>query len=251
MTSNHKIKAGILGAGGISEFHIRGLRRLPYVEIVGVADVNEERACGLARRFAVPRSFPSLAALLEASPDVIHVLTPPEFHAENAVEAIRGGCHVLVEKPLATSVEDCDRIAAAAREAGKTVCVGHSLLRDPFVARALEIARSGAIGEVLGVDHFRGQFYTPYAGGPLPYQYRDGGFPFRDLGVHSLYMLEAFLGRIDDATLQLGPASRDGCPCFKDWRVFVRAAGAAWARSTSPGTCCPCRTCSSSTAPAV
>ena len=90
------------------------------------------------------------------------------------------------------------------------------------MAKALEIARSGAIGDVIGVDHFRGQFYTPYAGGPLPYQYRDGGFPFRDLGVHSLYMLEAFLGRIDDATLQLGPPSRDGCPCFKDWRVFVR-----------------------------
>ena len=217
-----KIKAGIVGAGGISEFHIKGLRRLPYVDIVGVADLNEARARELAQRFAVPRSFPSLATLLEARPDVVHVLTPPESHAANAIEALRGGCHVLVEKPLATSVEDCDRIAAAAQEAGKSVCVGHSLLRDPFVAKALEIARSGALGDVIGVDHFRGQFYTPYAGGPLPYQYRDGGFPFRDLGVHSLYMLEAFLGRIDDATLQLGPPSRDGCPCFKDWRVFVR-----------------------------
>ena len=108
------------------------------------------------------------------------------------------------------------------RKAGKSVCVGHSLLRDPFVARALEIARSGAIGEVVSVDHFRGQFYTPYAGGAMPYQYRDGGFPFRDLGVHSLYILEAFLGPIEDATLRLGPPSRDGCPFFKDWRVLVR-----------------------------
>ena len=222
--TNRKIKAGIVGAGGISEFHIRGLRRLPDVDIVGVADVDEARAREVAQRFAVPRSFPSLAALLEAGPDVVHVLTPPEWHAENAVEALRGGCHVLIEKPLATSLEECDRIAAAAQEAGKMVCVGHSLLRDPFVARALEIARSGAIGEVVGADHFRGQFYTPYAGGLLPYQYRDGGFPFRDLGVHSLYMLEAFLGRIDDATLHLGPPSRDGCPLYKDWRVLLRCA---------------------------
>ncbi len=222
MNSNEKIKAAILGAGGISEFHLKGLRRLPYVDIVGVADMNEARARELADRFAVPHSFPSLAALLAARPDVVHVLTPPDAHAENVIEALRGGCHVLVEKPLATSVEDCDRIAAAAEQAGKSVCVGHSLLRDPFVARALEIARSGAIGEVISVDHFRGQFYTPYAGGPLPYQYRDGGFPFRDLGVHSLYMLEAFLGPIDDATLWLGPPSRDGCPLFKDWRVLVQ-----------------------------
>ena len=143
--TNRKIKAGIVGAGGISEFHIKGLRRLPYVDIVGVADVDEARARELAQRFKIPGSFPSLAALLDAGPDVVHVLTPPECHAENAIEAIRGGCHVLVEKPLATSVEDCDRIAAAAREFGKTVCVGHSLLRDPFVARALAIARSGRI----------------------------------------------------------------------------------------------------------
>ncbi len=222
MNTTQPIKAGILGAGGISEFHIKGLRRLPFVEIVGVADVNEVRARELADRFTVPRSFPSLAAMLVAGPQVVHVLTPPDSHADNAVEALRGGCHVLVEKPLATSVEDCDRVAAAAREAGKSVCVGHSLLRDPFVARALEIARSGAIGDVVGVDHFRGQFYAPYAGGPLPYQYRDGGFPFRDLGVHSLYILEAFLGRVEDATLWLGPPSRDGCPFFKDWRVMVR-----------------------------
>jgi predicted dehydrogenase/nucleoside-diphosphate-sugar epimerase len=222
MSGSRKLKAGILGAGGISEFHIKGLQRLADVEIVGVADVNQSRASELAQRFGVPRSFSSLAAMLEARPDVVHVLTPPDAHAENAIEALRGGCHVLIEKPAATSVEDCDRIAMAAAEAGKSVCVGHSLLRDPFVARALEIARSGAIGEVVGVDHFRGQFYAPYAGGPMPYQYRDGGFPFRDLGIHSLYMLEALLGRIEDATLRLGPPSRDGCPFFKDWRVLVQ-----------------------------
>ena len=220
--TGRKLKAGILGAGGISEFHIRGLQRLADVEIVGVADVNQSRASELAQRFAVPRTFSSLAAMLEARPDVVHVLTPPGAHAENTIEALRGGCHVLVEKPLATSVEDCDAIAAAAAEADKSVCVGHSLLRDPFVARALEIARSGAIGDVVGVDHFRGQFYAPYAGGPMPYQFRDGGFPFRDLGVHSLYILEALLGRIEDATLRLGPPSRDGCPFFKDWRVLVQ-----------------------------
>jgi predicted dehydrogenase len=222
VNAGQRIKAGLVGAGGISEFHVKGLKRLPYVDILGVANVKQDRARALAERFGLPRHFSRLAGLLEAGPDVVHVLTPPGAHAENAIEAIRAGCHVLVEKPLATSVEDCDRIAAAAREAGKTVCVGHSLLRDPFVLRALQTVESGAIGGVIGVDHFRSQFYTPYAGGPLPYQYRDGGFAFRDLGVHSLYVLEAFLGKIEDATLQLGPPSRDGCPTYKDWRVFLR-----------------------------
>ncbi len=222
MSISQRIKAGLVGAGAISESHIKGLKRLPYVDIVGVADVDEGRARALADRCGVPRSFPSLDKLLESHPDVIHVLTPPEAHAENTIQSLSAGCHVLVEKPLATSVEECDRIAAAARRAEKIVCVDHSLLRDPFVVRALQIVESGAVGDVVGVDHFRGQFYTPYSGGDLPYQYRDGGFPFRDLGVHSLYMIEAFLGKIEDATLQLGAPSRDGCPVYKDWRVLVR-----------------------------
>jgi predicted dehydrogenase/nucleoside-diphosphate-sugar epimerase len=217
-----KLKAGILGAGGISEFHIKGLRRIPGVEIVGIADLDLGRARTLAKRFGLPGSFASLRELLEARPDVVHILTPPQAHAENAIDALRAGCHVLVEKPLATSVADCDRIAEAEKVSGKKVCVGHSLLRDPFLLQALENVKNGLLGEVVGVDHFRGQFYAPYAGGTLPYQYRDGGFPFRDLGVHSLYLLEAFLGKIEDASLQLGPESRDGCPLYKDWRVFVR-----------------------------
>ena len=222
MHSNPIIRTGIVGAGGISEFHIKGVRRVPNVEIIGIADINEERARNLAVRFGVRRTFPSLAELLKASPDVVHVLTPPDAHADSAIEAIRGGAHVLVEKPLATKLEDCDRIAAAAKDTGKMVCVGHSLLRDPFVVQALQIVRSGRIGEVVAVDHFRSQFYMPYPGGEFPYQYRDGGFPFRDLGVHSLYLIEAFLGKINDATLHLGLPSRDGCPLYKDWRVVVR-----------------------------
>ena len=221
MSSTQRIKSGIVGAGEISESHVRGLQRLPYVDIVGVADTNEDRAKALAERFGLPGVFPNLAGLLEAQPDVVHVLTPPATHADIACEAIRGGCHVLVEKPLATSVEDCDRIAAAAEEAGKKVCVGHSMLRDPFVVRALEVVQSGAIGSVVGVDHFRRHFYTPYAGGPLPYRFHDGGFPFRDLGVHSLYLIEAFLGPIRQATLELGPPSHDGCPVYKEWRVCL------------------------------
>ena len=113
-------------------------------------------------------------------------------------------------------------IGEAATRAGRQVCVGHSLLRDPFVERALQIVRSGAVGDVVGADHFRSQTYPQYAGGPVPYQYQDGGFPFRDLGVHSLYLLEAFLGPINDTVTRLGPPSRDGCPMFKDWRVLVQ-----------------------------
>jgi 2-alkyl-3-oxoalkanoate reductase len=217
-----RIRVGLLGAGAISEFHVRGLERIEGTDIIGIADIDAARASDAARRFGLPASFSSLTDLLETRPDVLHVLTPPADHAESAIQALQAGCHVYVEKPLATSTADCDRIAAAAEEAGRTVCTGHSLLYDPFIVKARGLVRSGAIGDVVAVDHFRSQTYPPYAGGPIPYQYRDGGFPFRDLGVHSLYLIESFLGAIEKASLELGEPSRDGCPLFKEWRVLVR-----------------------------
>ena len=215
------IRAGLIGAGHISEFHVRALQRLSNVEIVGVADIDEARARSLAERYKLPAAFSCLDSLLDNRPDVIHVSTPPAAHAENAVEALTHGCHVMVEKPLATTVADCDRIAAAAQAAGKLVCVDHSLLRDPFVVKAMDLVRSGAIGDVVGVDHLRSQFYPHFEGGTVPEQFREGGFPFRDIGVHSLYLLEAFLGEIRDVTARLGSPETDGNPRFKEWRVLA------------------------------
>ena len=220
-SGKRKLKAGLLGAGHISEFHIRALKRLANVQIVGVADVDEACARALAEKHGLPAAFSSLEDLLQNRPDVIHVLTPPAAHAENAIRAISNGCHVMVEKPLATTVADCDRIAATAEEYGRAVCVGHSLVRDPFVVRAMEIVQSGAIGTVVGVDHLRSQFYPPFQGGAVPGMYRDGGFPFRDIGVHSLYLMETLLGRIRDVKSCLGSSETDGNPRYKEWRVLA------------------------------
>jgi len=216
-----KLRAGLLGAGHISEFHARALGRLRDVEIVGVADLEPDRASELADRHRVTGVYSSIEELLDAGLDVIHVLTPPSAHAENVIQALEHGCHVMVEKPLATSVDDCDRIAGAARAAGKLVCVDHSLLRDPFVVKAMTLVQSGAIGHVVAIDHLRSQSYPHFQGGTIPEQFREGGFPFRDIGVHSLYLLEAFLGRIRDVTARLGSPETDGNPRFKEWRVLA------------------------------
>src|SRR5439155_26423180 len=119
-------------------------------------------------------------------------LTPPESHAEVTLAALDLGHHVLVEKPLAVDVEDCRRIEKAAARQARQVCVNHSLLYDPQVRRALESVRAGRLGRVVSADIFRSSAYPPYPGGPLPPPYRSAGYPFRDLGVHALYLLQAF-----------------------------------------------------------
>jgi predicted dehydrogenase/nucleoside-diphosphate-sugar epimerase len=222
MKTRHRV--GLVGAGYIAEYHVAALRQLPGVELVGVTDLATERANALAERLGT-RSYPSLAALREAGADAIHVLTPPDSHAAVAIAALGLGCHVLVEKPLATSVDDCRRIQAAAAQAGLLASVNHSLLYDPQIVRGLELVRSGKLGQVVSVDILRGSMYPPYRGGPLPPQYRSAAYPFRDLGVHALYLFQAFLGPIEGVSAIWESKGGDPNLAYDEWRALVRCRG--------------------------
>jgi predicted dehydrogenase/nucleoside-diphosphate-sugar epimerase len=216
------LRVGLVGAGYISEFHARAIRRVPNARIVGIADVVDSRATALAGRFGIPKVFPTMEAMMDEGVDVIHILTPPHTHAQLAIAALKSGCHVLVEKPLAMNAEEVDRISGAAATAQKSVCVNHSMLYDRFVSKALNIIRSGAIGEPLTFDYFRSSEYPPYRGGRLPVHYQDGGYPFLDQGVHALYLAESFLGVIEDAKAFYGTHGGDSNLLFDEWRVAAQ-----------------------------
>ena len=219
-----KFRVGIVGAGHISEFHLQALQRLADVEIIGVTDLDAELAQSRAKQFGDLHVFDSLDSLLAAKPDTVHVLTPPATHADISVRCLESNSHVFVEKPLATTVADCDRIIEVARQVGKTVGVDHSLLQDPFTLKALDAVRSGRIGIVTNVECHRSQDWPPYSGGPLPPHYRDGGFPFRDIGIHALYQIEAFLGEISDSTWSFQKLGNDTNLEFDDWRANLKCA---------------------------
>jgi 2-alkyl-3-oxoalkanoate reductase len=217
-------RVALVGAGYVSPYHIRALQTLPHVRIVGIADASIERARAVARRFGIAGVFASLTEMHDVRPDVVHILTPPAAHATLAVEALEMGCHVLVEKPMAPSVAECDEMIAAARRAGRALSVNHSAKDDPVIVRALELLRRGACGDVLAVDFYRTSDYPPYAGGALPATFRDGGYPFQDMGVHALYLMEAFLGPIGDIDVRYRSTSKDPNLLFDEWRGTVACA---------------------------
>jgi predicted dehydrogenase/nucleoside-diphosphate-sugar epimerase len=219
MPQDTNFRVGLVGAGYISEFHARAIQRVPNARIVGIADVVNSRATTLAARFGIPKVFPTMETMLDEGVDVIHILTPPGTHAPLAIAALKNGCHALVEKPLAMNAEEVDRISVAAATAQKSVCVNHSMLYDRFVAKALHIVRSGAIGDPLTFDYFRSSEYPPYRGGPLPIHYQDGGYPFLDQGVHALYLAESFLGVIQDAKAFYNTHGGDSNLLYDEWRV--------------------------------
>src|SRR5688500_15945291 len=120
-------RVGLVGAGYVSEFHVKALQRLPEVRIVGITDLAPDRARAVASRFGIT-AYPSLGAMAAAGLDVVHVLTPPSSHTAVALEALELGAPVLVEKPLATNVGEGERMAVTCEEGCRRVIVIHTIL---------------------------------------------------------------------------------------------------------------------------
>lgn len=217
-----RYRAGMVGAGNICEFHVAAVKKLaPDVELIGVCDLDEERARANAQKWGTT-AYPDLAALVAAGANVIHVLTPPSSHAAIARAALEAGCHVLIEKPVAEDADEARALSELARQHGLTVTVNHSLLYDPQVKRALDAVKAGSLGQIVSVDILRGSEYPPYEGGPLPPWYRDAGYPFRDIGVHCLYLIQELLGPIEDVEASWRSLGGDPNLAYDEWRALVR-----------------------------
>ncbi|HWU76437.1 MAG TPA: NAD-dependent epimerase/dehydratase family protein [Rhodanobacter sp.] len=219
-----KLRIAIVGAGYVARYHIAALRRLEFVEIVGICDLDTKAAQALATTFGIEFVTGDLAELGARNPHAVYVLTPPSSHAALTLQALDMGCHVFVEKPMADSVAECDAMIAKAREKGLQLSVDHSDHFDPVIMQALALVKSGKVGDVVAVDVLRSSDYPPYAGGPLPGMVRQGSYPFRDLGVHGLYVLESFLGAIDQLDVHYRASGRTTNLKFDEWDARAQCA---------------------------
>jgi len=214
--SDRILRVGLVGAGYIAPFHIRFLRKVPAVDIVGIADIVPARADRLAQAYGIAAACRSIDELLDVGLDVLHVLTPAPSHAELALAGLQAGCHVLVEKPFTCSVDDCNRLQEGAERQNRRILVDHSLLGDPAVRKGLLMVRRKGIGTVSSLSFFRAgtaperDFREPY---PLP------GDPFREVGTHALYCVTAFLGDIQDADVRLSSTGKHPSFQYDEWNV--------------------------------
>ncbi len=217
-----KLRVGLVGAGYVSKHHLRALKKLDYVEVAAICDSNLNRAAQAAKESGIPGVYQNLDEMAQEHLDVVHILTPPASHCALTIQALRNGCHVLVEKPMAPSSEECDRMMAAAKETDRILSVSHSARMDPVVLGALRLIKEGACGDVLAVDFLRSSDYPPYAGGAIPAHYREGGYPFLDIGVHGLSLIETFLGTIREVDVRHVATGRDPYLTFDEWHGSVQ-----------------------------
>ncbi|MER5789272.1 Gfo/Idh/MocA family oxidoreductase [Streptomyces sp. NPDC001980] len=207
--ARHRI--GILGAGNIFGRYVEGLRTIPELEVVRVADVDTARARAAAAEYAVPAWGGGEELLADDSVEIVVNITPPQFHAKTVIAALEAGKHVYVEKPVAATVAEAREVLDAAGRG--TALLGSA--PDTFLGSAVQTARhaidTGRIGEPVGATAFvrssRSETWHP---DPRAF-YGPGGGPVLDMGPYYLAALINCLGPV----AQVSAATRIGAPVRK------------------------------------
>ncbi|MCE7982264.1 MAG: gfo/Idh/MocA family oxidoreductase [Caldilinea sp. CFX5] len=148
---NNKCRIAIVGAGVIGQKHAGLVRASAVAELVGICDSDGSRV-QVAHEFQVPFYQKLEELLITQRPAGVIVATPNHLHAPVAEVCVAHGVHLLVEKPIADSLADAERINRAAQQAGVQVLVGHHRRHNPLIAQTRTLIQQGALGKLIGVS---------------------------------------------------------------------------------------------------
>jgi predicted dehydrogenase len=150
--SDKPIRVAVVGAGQFGRNHVRVWRELESVELAGIVDSSPERAEQIAAEFGT-QVIPSTEALAAAGVQAVSLAVPTKEHARIGCRLLEAGIDVLVEKPMAASLDEADRLIASAKRSGRILQVGHVERFNPAVAAAQSIVSRPMFFEVhrLGI----------------------------------------------------------------------------------------------------
>jgi predicted dehydrogenase len=152
---------------------------------VAVCDVNLDRARNVQKKYRIPAVFDNLETMLrEARPDAVHVLLPPEMHSAAGEECLSAGCHLFMEKPFCTTVEECKALEAQARRSGLQIGVNHNVVFMPAFLELIDAIRACRFG---AIEQVQVMFTAP--------------MPGIETSVHNHWMF----GGTDRIMLEIGP----------------------------------------------
>ena len=232
---------GFLGAGYIADWHAAALRTVPGTSLAAVCDRDEVRARAFAVRHNITRVYGSLGALLsDGQLDAIHVLLPPELHAQAAGQIIDAGLDVILEKPMAISVDECESLVERARSRGVKLGVGHNFLFAPIydqLKQDLAAGRLGLLDEVVVTwNKGLGQLQS----GPFNlWMLREPGNIILEVGSHSVAHMLDLAGPVKILAVQASnPVDLPGgARFFRRWHAEAEcdAVGVTLNFSFTPG----------------
>jgi len=181
---NKIVRIGVVGIGIWGRMHVRAYMQHPSAELVALCDLDENRLQKAAEEFGISKYYTKIDDVLEKEElDGISIATPDTAHAEVTIKAAEKGIHILVEKPLATTIEECERMIAVAKVNGVYLMVDWHNRWNPPIYYAWKTIRSGELGKVIYIYYrLSDTIYVPMK--MLPWAGKSSVMLF--LGSHAL-----------------------------------------------------------------
>lgn len=239
-----RLKLALLGCGGRSYLALNHAHKPECgFELAAICDISREnmtqfRADSRQRYGTEPRVYENCREMIEAEkPDGVFVITPDYAHEQNACEILKTGTAVYLEKPLAISIESCDRILHCAKENRAGLMIGHNMRYMPFTRKMKEIIDSGAIGEVraIWVRHFVNYGGDAYFMRWMCEQERVNSLLLQK-GVHDIDIIHWLAGSYTTRAVGMGNLTVfDKLPRRQPGEAIPKAEGAVWPPATFTG----------------
>lgn len=196
------LTTAVIGTGAISQEHLDFLSRERVSHIVGVCDLSRASARYAASRFPDARAFTNHHEMLDTlRPDVVHVLTPPQTHAAICRDCLEAGAHVFVEKPVALTYEDFQKLWTTAERYDRRLIEDHNYRFNTPVQTLEQLVAEGQLGEVREVEvrmalalHRGNRYNDPHL--PHPSHQLPAGV-IHEFLPHLAYLALRFLPRVD------------------------------------------------------
>ena len=217
MSQVDSLRVGVIGTGIMGGHHTRVASTLPGCQLVGIFDVDSARAEQVAQQFGTA-TFPSIDALCDAT-DAVIVASPTRTHAEIGALCLNAGCHVLLEKPIASTVADGEKLLAVSKQSDKLLMIGHAERFNPAVSVVLSLLPQE---EVFDIALQRLS--------PTPPRDRSADIIF-DLMIHDLDLALAFSGSSAISVSAVG--NRIRCEFIDHVTALLRFASGATATLTA------------------
>lgn len=221
----------IVGAGYIADYHMSALRALPDVKVVAVCDLKESAAQRFATAYGINGVYSDLSAMLaQENLDAVHVLTPPHTHVQPGITILEAGVDALLEKPLATSTDDCAKLRAAQTATGRSLATSHNFLFTAGYEELAQDLKSGALGQLDQIDIVWNKELGQVKGGPFgAWMLQHPNNILFEVAPHSFAHAAHLVGELEDISVD----ARDEVELPRGLRFFRRWEIRGWSGRTS------------------
>jgi predicted dehydrogenase len=236
MLREKPVRVGIVGCGGIAQLqHIPSLLRINEAEIVAICDRDEAQLSKVGAKLRKAKFYDDFGQMLSQERlELVDICTPPQTHAALCIQAAESGCHILVEKPAALTVQEFDKVAETCASNRVKLCQIQNKMFEPVMMRAMGQVAGGDLGVVMGVNI---QVLTRRAAllaqNPQHWSFDLPAGVFTEILPHTIYLTQSFLGVVEPVRVHVKHTALNHHESFDTIEVITEGANGLGAMTCS------------------